>query len=231
MAVKECYRNELDIKYTERKKNKQSFFEWNQGPYFSFDEGHTFYDTPNGYEKWEMALKVINIACKIDAATPTIYDKNKITPEFSTDEFRDAFSIIKLCNLLLMDGIAINQTNIDALNNILELEDLFERISNQHTSIKPSQQIIKLKQTFGKSKRRPDLIKLNRAVLETFYEQDCPKSQDKSIVEGIVNFTIYKPDEEHKFLTAVNNYELSQTEFVKFLKTGLLNERAQHKSE
>jgi len=78
MAVKECFRNELDIKYTERKKNKQSFFEWAQGPYFSFGEGHTFYDTPKGYEKWEKALKAINIACKIDAATPTIYDKNKI---------------------------------------------------------------------------------------------------------------------------------------------------------
>lgn len=77
MAVKECFRNELDIKYTERKKNKQSFFEWTQGPYYSFAEGHLFYDTPKGYGKWEKALKAIKMCCKIDAATPTVLDKNK----------------------------------------------------------------------------------------------------------------------------------------------------------
>jgi len=77
MAVKECYRNELDIKYTERKKNKQSFFEWTQGPYYSFAEGHIFYDTPIGYEKWGKALTAIKICCKIDTATPTVLDKNK----------------------------------------------------------------------------------------------------------------------------------------------------------
>jgi hypothetical protein len=128
MAVKECYRNELDIKYTDRKKNKQSFFEWTQGPYFSFGEGHLFYDTPKGYEKWEKALKAIKTCCKIDSATPTVLNKNK------------------------------------------------------------------------------------------------------KLVEGIVAFTIYKPDEEHKFLKAVKDYELSQTEFVNFLKTGLLDERLRHKS-
>ena len=51
MAVKECYRNELDIKYSERKKDKQSYSEWTQGPYFSFAEGHLFYDTPQAYRK------------------------------------------------------------------------------------------------------------------------------------------------------------------------------------
>lgn len=77
MAVKECYRNQLDIKLTERKKNKQSHLEWTQGPYFSFGEGHLFYDTPKAYKKWEQALKVIKKACKITSATPTILDRNK----------------------------------------------------------------------------------------------------------------------------------------------------------
>jgi hypothetical protein len=77
MAVKECYRNELDIKYTERKKNKQSFWEWTQGPYFSFSEGHLFYDTPKAYRKWAEAIKDIKIACQITSATPTILDRNK----------------------------------------------------------------------------------------------------------------------------------------------------------
>ena len=42
MAVKECFRNELDIESTERKRNKQSFFEWIQGPYFSLAKGIHF---------------------------------------------------------------------------------------------------------------------------------------------------------------------------------------------
>ena len=41
----------LDIKLTERKKNKQSYLEWTQGPYFSFAEGHLFYDTPKAYRE------------------------------------------------------------------------------------------------------------------------------------------------------------------------------------
>jgi hypothetical protein len=77
MAVKECYRNELDIKYTERKKNKQSFWEWTQGPYYSFAEGHLFYNTPKAYSKWEEAIKNIKIACQITSAIPTILDRNK----------------------------------------------------------------------------------------------------------------------------------------------------------
>lgn len=123
MAVKECFRNELDIKFTERKKHKQSFFEWTQGPYFSFAEGHMFYDTPKAYKKWEKAIKAIKIACKIIAATPTVLDKNK------------------------------------------------------------------------------------------------------KLIEGAVVFTIYKPDANLTHLKAVKDYKLSQTEFVNFLKTGLLNEK------
>lgn len=123
MAVKESYRNALDIKYTERKKDKKSFFEWMQGPYFSFAEGHLFYNTPKAYRKWKVAIEAIKVACKIVSATPTILDKNK------------------------------------------------------------------------------------------------------KLVEGMVVFTIYKPDAKLTSLKAVKDYKLSQTEFVNFLKTGLLNEK------
>ncbi|HZV47963.1 MAG TPA: hypothetical protein VFG06_11550 [Thermodesulfovibrionales bacterium] len=121
MAVKQSYRNELDIKYTERKKNKQSFWEWTQGPYFSFAEGHLFYDTPKAYKKWAEAIKAIKTACQIISATPTILDRNK------------------------------------------------------------------------------------------------------NLVEGMVKFTVYKPDEKFTSLKAVKDYKLSQTEFVNFLKTGVLD--------
>jgi len=122
MAVKDCYRNELDIKYTERKKNKESFWEWTQGPYFSFAEGHLFYNTPKAYSKWEEAIKDIKIACQITSATPTILDRNK------------------------------------------------------------------------------------------------------NLIEGLVEFTIYEPDENFTSLKALKNYKLSQKEFISFLQTGALNE-------
>lgn len=122
MAVKECYRNQLDIKLTERKKNKQSSLEWTQGPYFCFAEGHLFYDTPKAYNKWDQALKTIKKACKITSATPTIIDRNK------------------------------------------------------------------------------------------------------NLVEGVVNFTMYKPNKKATALIAIRDYKVFQTEFVDFLKTGRLNE-------
>ncbi len=122
MAVKESFRNELDIKYTERSRNKQSCFEWTQGPYYSFAEGHLFYDISSGYDNWEKALKSISLCCKIISATPTELGNNK------------------------------------------------------------------------------------------------------ELHEGTVFFRIYKPD-NNKLLKAVNDYTLSQTEFVKFLKTGSIDER------
>lgn len=132
-AIKRLNRLTIELAYPQEapesgKTSKQSVFEWTQGQYFSFAEGHLFYDTPKGYEKWEKALRAIKTCCKIVSATPTVLNKNK------------------------------------------------------------------------------------------------------KLVEGIVVFTIYKPDEKHRFLKAVKDYKLSQTEFVNYLKTGLLNERTRHKS-
>jgi hypothetical protein len=124
-TIKRLNRLTIELAYPQEapksgKTNKKSVFEWTQGQYFSFVEGHLFYDTPKGYEKWEKALRAIKICCKVVSATPTALNKNK------------------------------------------------------------------------------------------------------KLVQGIVVFTIYRPDEEHKFLKTVKDYKLSQTEFVNFLKTGLL---------
>ena len=75
--------------------------------------------------------------------------KMKITPEFSMDEFSDSSSAISLCETLLTDGIAINQKNVDALNKILELEDLFVqsaisiRASSRHSKSSNSSKLLK----------------------------------------------------------------------------------------
>lgn len=77
MAIKESFKMELDIKLTERKKNKVAYFEWTQGPYYCFSEGQIFYDSKEGHTCWSDALKKVNLACQIIAAkpnTPLKYD-------------------------------------------------------------------------------------------------------------------------------------------------------------
>jgi hypothetical protein len=72
LAIKESFKMELDIKLTERKKNKLSYYEWTQGPYFCFSEGQLIYDTREAYTCWEDALKNVTLACQVVAAKPNI---------------------------------------------------------------------------------------------------------------------------------------------------------------
>lgn len=81
MALKDSFKMELDIKLTERKKNKISYFEWTQGPYYCFSEGQLIYDTREAYTCWQDALKYVNLACQVVAAKPNIPIKidNEVT--------------------------------------------------------------------------------------------------------------------------------------------------------
>lgn len=129
MALKDSFKMELDIKLTERKKDKISYQEWTQGPYYCFSEGQLIYDTREAYTCWQDALKRINLACQIIAAKPNIPVK----------------------------------------------------IDNEVT---------------GKS--------------------------NYQVLEGYVQFLLFKPDEGHKKLVPYVGYKLSQKDFVHFLKTGKL---------
>jgi hypothetical protein len=72
LAVRECFKEELDIKLTDRKKDKISYREWTQGPYFCFSEGQVLYDSKQAYSNWHNALANINIACQIVEAKPNM---------------------------------------------------------------------------------------------------------------------------------------------------------------
>jgi len=98
-AIKECFKMELNIEFTERKKDKVSYYEWTQGPYFCFSEGQVFYDVKEGYTCWQDALKKVNFACQIKVAksnTPLKYD-NGITgkTEFRVLEGYVQFSLYR----------------------------------------------------------------------------------------------------------------------------------------
>lgn len=71
-AVGECFRDELDIKYTQRIENTKKVMRWTQGPFYCFAEGHILYDTPKGYLQWSEALKHIGVVCSVIRATPNL---------------------------------------------------------------------------------------------------------------------------------------------------------------
>ncbi|KAA0893556.1 hypothetical protein [Oryzomonas rubra] len=81
MALQDSFKVELDIKLTERKKDKISYYEWIQGPYYCFSEGQLIYDAREAYTHWQNGLKKINLACQIVAAKPNIPIKivNEVT--------------------------------------------------------------------------------------------------------------------------------------------------------
>jgi hypothetical protein len=99
-AIKECFKMELNIEFTERKKDTVAYYEWTQGPYFCFSEGQVFYDGKEGYTCWQDALEKVNLACQIKAAKPNIPLKldNELTgkTEFRVLEGYVQFSLYRL---------------------------------------------------------------------------------------------------------------------------------------
>jgi hypothetical protein len=83
MAVKDCFRSHLDIKYTSRIENqskgalKTEVKLWTQGPRIAFDKGHIFYDTPYGYQLWNEAIKHVRLACVVINGKPNDVKKEK----------------------------------------------------------------------------------------------------------------------------------------------------------
>jgi len=55
-AVGECFRDELDIKYTQRIEDTKNVMRWAHGPFYCFAEGHVLYDTPKGYLQWRLSI-------------------------------------------------------------------------------------------------------------------------------------------------------------------------------
>lgn len=106
MAVKECFRHQLDIRYTARVESRSTGYGpvhkrqvkvWTQGPRIAFDGGHVFYDTPLAYERWERALQHINVACAVLEATPNeIRKKNGPDAKTELSALVDGYVVIEL---------------------------------------------------------------------------------------------------------------------------------------
>lgn len=119
MALKESFKMELDIKFTERKKDRVSYYEWTQGPYFCFSEGQIVYDVKEGYTCWQEALEKVNLACQIVEAKKNIPIKieNEVTgkPEYGIMEGYVRFVLLKpdegRKRLLPFVGYQLSQSN------------------------------------------------------------------------------------------------------------------------
>lgn len=72
----ECFRNELDIKWTKRIVHKKEWWGWTQGRCLAFCEGHVIYDTPKAYQVWKEALKEIKLRCEVIRPTSDELLKN-----------------------------------------------------------------------------------------------------------------------------------------------------------
>jgi len=71
-AVRECFRDALDIKLTAKVTNKIEDYIWTQGTQFNFSQGDILYDTRLAYElTWGEALKHIKLSIQINEITPS----------------------------------------------------------------------------------------------------------------------------------------------------------------
>jgi hypothetical protein len=72
MCVPPCFNDALDIKQTERIKNKKKTLMWTQGSSFSFKTGDTIYDTPDAYKVWSEALKTIGLCVQVKTGASAV---------------------------------------------------------------------------------------------------------------------------------------------------------------
>lgn len=123
MAVKEAFRSQLDIKFTPRidslskSAGKKEVKLWTQGPRLSFDKGHIFYDTSYGYQVWNEAIKLINLACVVTNSKPNDVKKTKFPNGKKTiNKLIDGFVKVELLvpnnnrtNLIKRDEMKLSQ--------------------------------------------------------------------------------------------------------------------------
>ncbi len=110
--------------------------------------------------------------------------------DFSTEEFKDSFTVEELCNAIEEDGyslaIVTYGNTIDWLNDLLTITDLYERIFEKKQELSPSNDLhVLAEKTKGYrskyflhlTKREQNLIKhLNRLLIEECYLDIVPKS-------------------------------------------------------
>jgi len=71
-SVPKALQSILDIKLTERTKDKITKIVWTQGSEFSFSEGHCLYDSHLNYEQWSKDLNQFKVLLQVRNGSPAI---------------------------------------------------------------------------------------------------------------------------------------------------------------
>lgn len=104
--------------------------------------------------------------------------------EFSEVEFTEKYSLDDLCSALRKDGLlTVTNNTVGALNELLILPDLYDKLINTKKNKKIPTNIMKLKELYDESKDESDLKSLNRLLLKKFYPQKVPKLPPSKISE------------------------------------------------
>ncbi len=103
--------------------------------------------------------------------------------EFSVSEFTGKYSLDDLCSALRRDGLIVPSNTVDALNELLLLPDLYDKLINLKKNKKIPTNIMKLKESYDESKDESDLKSLNRLLLRKIYPKKAPKLPPSKISE------------------------------------------------
>lgn len=70
MAVRDCFKDSLDIKMTPRISKNKTVSVWTQGRAYNFSVGDIIYDTAEAYQVWSAAIKHIKLNVQVQSARP-----------------------------------------------------------------------------------------------------------------------------------------------------------------
>ena len=91
MCVPPCFNDALDIRLTQRMKDKKPVWEWTGGANFCFKAGDRIYDSPEAYSDWPGALKKISVCFSIQEADPV----TAAGPEVDRNPGRVRFAVLE----------------------------------------------------------------------------------------------------------------------------------------
>lgn len=95
---------------------------------------------------------------------------------FNLNEFKGGYTIEGLVNALKQDGFSVSGSNVEALKELLEQDDLYTKLTDKYSDVVLSGNMNKFKKQYEDKKNKNNLKKINRLALEEFYPQETPKS-------------------------------------------------------
>jgi len=115
-AVKEVFKDSLDIKKTDKTINKKTFKIYTQGVVYKFEEGDLFHNDKSGYENWNDFINGENpITLQVQFGSSSGYQtKNTKTTITSPLEIKDNSKVKVIDNFKITEQV-LNKGNLQVL--------------------------------------------------------------------------------------------------------------------